>query len=238
MTEIFINVLFGTGLRAPAAPGSIFAVYAQTASGDYLGVTLSVVGGIAASFLVATFLLKPDKGDWTRATWTSRPRDGGDEGQGLTRIVGGQRVQGHAHRADPSIVFACDAGMGSSAMGASVLRNKIKDAGFTEVTVVNKAIANLDDSYDLVVTHQDLTERARHRTAQPSTSRSTTSWPAPGTTTSSECSARRTVLSRYLRAWGLRPQPPLHRHPLGAAPNPRSPQRRGCARCFPTRPSS
>jgi PTS system mannitol-specific IIC component len=62
------------------------------------------------------------------------------------------------------IVFACDAGMGSSAMGASVLRNKLKKAGFNDVNVVNVAIANLDDSYDLVVTHQDLTLRARDRT--------------------------------------------------------------------------
>ncbi len=43
-----------------------------------------------------------------------------------------------------SIVFACDAGMGSSAMGASVLRNKMKKAGIEGVTVVNQAIANLD----------------------------------------------------------------------------------------------
>ena len=63
-----------------------------------------------------------------------------------------------------NIVFACDAGMGSSAMGASVLRKKIQDAGHPEVTVVNKAIANLDDSYDLVVSHQDLTDRARQKT--------------------------------------------------------------------------
>ena len=59
-----------------------------------------------------------------------------------------------------NIVFACDAGMGSSAMGASVLRKKIKDAGFGDVTVVNRAISNLDDSWDLVVTHQDLAGRA------------------------------------------------------------------------------
>jgi PTS system mannitol-specific IIC component len=62
------------------------------------------------------------------------------------------------------IVFACDAGMGSSAMGASILRNKVKKAGFDDVTVVNLAIANLADNVDLVVTHRDLTERARDRT--------------------------------------------------------------------------
>jgi mannitol PTS system EIICBA or EIICB component len=62
------------------------------------------------------------------------------------------------------IVFACDAGMGSSAMGASILRNKVKKAGFDDVSVVNIAIANLDDNVDLVITHRDLTERARDRT--------------------------------------------------------------------------
>jgi PTS system mannitol-specific IIC component len=54
--------------------------------------------------------------------------------------------------------------MGSSAMGASVLRKKIQDAGHGDVTVVNKSIANLADDYDVVVTHQDLTARARERT--------------------------------------------------------------------------
>ncbi len=63
-----------------------------------------------------------------------------------------------------TIVFACDAGMGSSAMGASVLRKKIQAAGFSDVTVVNKAIANLDDTYDVVVSHQDLIERASQKT--------------------------------------------------------------------------
>lgn len=63
-----------------------------------------------------------------------------------------------------NIVFACDAGMGSSAMGASVLRNKIKKADVDGVTVTNKAIANLDGSEDLVITQQQLTDRARAKT--------------------------------------------------------------------------
>jgi PTS system mannitol-specific IIC component len=63
-----------------------------------------------------------------------------------------------------SIVFACDAGMGSSAMGATVLRNKIKKAGIEGVTVVNKAIANLTDDVDIVITQEQLTERAKQKT--------------------------------------------------------------------------
>ena len=62
-----------------------------------------------------------------------------------------------------SVVFACDAGMGSSAMGASVLRNKVKKAGIEGVTVVNKAIANLDGTEDLIITQEELTERAKQK---------------------------------------------------------------------------
>ena len=49
-------------------------------------------------------------------------------------------------------------------MGASVLRNKVKKAGFDDVKVVNLAIANLIDDIDLIVTHQDLTPRAKDQT--------------------------------------------------------------------------
>ena len=41
-------------------------------------------------------------------------------------------------------------GMGSSAMGASVLRKKIQSAGFADVTVVNKAISTLTDTWERV----------------------------------------------------------------------------------------
>ena len=53
-----------------------------------------------------------------------------------------------------------DAGMGSSAMGASLLRKKVQAAGLP-IQVTNLAINNLDETADLVITHQDLTERAR-----------------------------------------------------------------------------
>ena len=163
MTGVAINVLFDVGLRAPAAPGSIIAVYAQTASDSYLGVTLSVFGAAAVSFLVASVLLKTDKAEeaddeLVHATASMEAMKGKRSiaSSALAPTAGGSRID--------SIVFACDAGMGSSAMGASVLRRKIQAAGFGDVTVTNQAISNLTDSYGLVVTHRDLTDRARQRT--------------------------------------------------------------------------
>ncbi len=171
MTGIFINVLFGSGLRAPAAPGSIIAVYAQTASGSFLGVTLSVFGAAAVSFAVAALLLKTDRsdddGDLAAATAGMEALKGkkSSVSSALVGSAGGAALVGTANGGPiTNIVFACDAGMGSSAMGASVLRKKIQGAGFTDVKVTNQAISNLTDDYGLVVTHQDLTDRARQKT--------------------------------------------------------------------------
>jgi mannitol PTS system EIICBA or EIICB component len=162
MTGIFINVLFHSGLRAPAAPGSIISVLAQTASGSFPGVILSVVGACAVSFTVAALLLKTDRatdeGDLAAATAEMEALKGKKSSVSAALL-------GSADRSPiTSIVFACDAGMGSSAMGASVLRKKIQKAGFADVTVINQAISNLTDGYGLVVTHRDLTDRARQKT--------------------------------------------------------------------------
>jgi mannitol PTS system EIICBA or EIICB component len=165
-TQILINVIFGSGLRAPAAPGSVFAVYAQCPADSLLGVTLSIIGGMAATFVVASILLKLDKSEDPEDQLIAATHHM-EELKGKESSVSSQLTGAHgsgpmlATKPVEAIVFACDAGMGSSAMGASVLRKKVHDAGFTSVTVVNKAIANLGDDQDLVVTHQDLTDRAR-----------------------------------------------------------------------------
>ncbi|MCU6482321.1 PTS mannitol transporter subunit IICBA [Arthrobacter sp. A2-55] len=159
MTGIFMLVITGSGLRAPAAPGSIFAVYAMTASDSYVGVTLSVVLAATVSFLVGSFILRispvPAESD-NLGEATAKMEAMKGKKSSVASMLAGAATKGPIS----TVVFACDAGMGSSAMGASVLRNMIKKAGFPEVKVTNSAIANLTDSYDVVVTHQDLAERA------------------------------------------------------------------------------
>jgi PTS system mannitol-specific IIC component len=166
MTGIATLAITGAGLVAPAAPGSIIAVLAQTSRDSYLGVILAVVLATAASFLVASVILKTtkhsDEVDLNDATSKMEAMKG-KKSSVSSALTGAGAGVGTAVLAGPikNIVFACDAGMGSSAMGASVLRNKIKAAGFPDVKVTNAAIANLSDTYDVVITHQDLTERAK-----------------------------------------------------------------------------
>ena len=171
MTGIFTLVVTGAGLRSPAAPGSIIAVYASTARDSYVGVTLSVLFATTVSFLIASVVLKaskePAEDDLDQATHRMEALKGKKSSVSAALIGEGVGASGVAVLATPitNIVFACDAGIGSSAMGASVLRNKIKAAGFPDVKVTNSAIANLTDTYDVVITHQDLTERAKPATA-------------------------------------------------------------------------
>jgi PTS system mannitol-specific IIC component len=183
MVGIGTLAVFDAGLRAPAAPGSIIAVLAQTASDSYVGVILSVLLAAATSFAISSVLLKLDRkegGDLVEATAEMEALKGRKSSVSALLSASDEAVEdeldaagvhhhgtgtgrGTAATGQPihRIVFACDAGMGSSAMGASVLRNKIKKAGFADVDVQNVAIANLTDDVDLIVTHQDLTPRAR-----------------------------------------------------------------------------
>ncbi|MER7796972.1 PTS sugar transporter subunit IIA [Microbacterium sp. NPDC096154] len=177
-TGVLTNVIFQSGLVAPASPGSIFAVLIQTAPGSHLGVILSVLLSAAVTFLVsAVFLLASRKRDLAAdaagsdgfADAVARTEaNKGKSSAALSGLAGaaGSTAAG-ATVAPPQtierVVFACDAGMGSSAMGASVLRNKFKAAGIEGVNVTNKAIAGLDGTADLVITQAQLTDRARQR---------------------------------------------------------------------------
>ncbi|SDO57998.1 PTS system D-mannitol-specific IIA component, Fru family /PTS system D-mannitol-specific IIB component, Fru family /PTS system D-mannitol-specific IIC component, Fru family [Microbacterium testaceum StLB037] len=157
---------------------------------NLLVVYLSVVVAAAVTFLVAGVILRAsrkrdqeaegdsfaaaidqtaaNKGKESSALGALRTRAAGTTGSGTTEAADrdvdaalGGAAGAVATKQLNNIVFACDAGMGSSAMGASVLRNKIKKAGIDGVTVTNQAIANLDGSADLVITQNQLTDRAK-----------------------------------------------------------------------------
>jgi PTS system mannitol-specific IIC component len=163
-TGVATNMVFHSGLRAPAAPGSIIAVWLQSPASSIVGTTLSVVFAATVSFLITSVILKADKSeavdDLAHHTAQMEANKGKASSVSGVLLGGGAATAGKQIR---NIVFACDAGMGSSAMGASVLRKKIQAAGHHEVTVINKAISNLRDDVDLVVTHQDLTARAQQQ---------------------------------------------------------------------------
>ncbi|MBM2659544.1 PTS mannitol transporter subunit IICB [Staphylococcus pseudoxylosus] len=71
-----------------------------------------------------------------------------------------ENVDAHDYSKVNHVIFACDAGMGSSAMGASMLRNKFKKVDIQDVDVTNTAINQLPSDAQLVITQKKLTDRA------------------------------------------------------------------------------
>jgi mannitol PTS system EIICBA or EIICB component len=175
-TGVLTNVIFQSGLRAPASPGSIIAVLAQTPPGSFLGVILSVIFSAAVSFIVSAVIIRSSRkrdlaaleaGEDQLAAAVAKNEANKGRASSVGGLLGTTTAAAAAGTATEtkinSIVFACDAGMGSSAMGATVLRDKLKKAGITGVKVENKAIANLEDNVDLVITQQQLTARAEQK---------------------------------------------------------------------------
>lgn len=178
---VFTFQLFGAGLVAAPSPGSIIAYFTMTPKGGHLGMLAGILVATVVSFLVASLILK-----------TSKQKDEQEESleeaqakmQAMKAQAKGTAASGISASAANSIaataeagtvqkvkedvqkiVFACDAGMGSSAMGASVLRKKLTNAG-VGVVVINTAINDIPTDADIVITHQTLTERAKLKAPQ------------------------------------------------------------------------
>ena len=94
------------------------------------------------------------------ATSTEESNNTEDDAYQLLDNYNTEDVDAHDYSNVNHVIFACDAGMGSSAMGASMLRNKFKKAGISDVNVTNTAINQLPNDAQLVITQKTLTDRA------------------------------------------------------------------------------
>lgn len=154
-----VFVLTGAGLAAPASPGSIFAVMAMTPKGGFVPVLAGVIVGAVVSFLVGSIILKSSKDD----------EESFDEAQakikGMKAESKGAKVAEATVNVSKSdvklIVFACDAGMGSSAMGESILKKALKDAGINDIAVKHSSVDSIPQEANVIFTQENLVERAR-----------------------------------------------------------------------------
>ncbi|WP_151733591.1 PTS mannitol transporter subunit IICB [Paenibacillus tengchongensis] len=158
----FVFNLMGAGLTASPSPGSIIAYLAMTPKGGYIPVLAGVIVAAAVSFALAALLLKTSKQadeEMDLEEATAKVKD--MKAAGNVPAAAANAVVANVRNKDEvkKIVFACDAGMGSSAMGASVLRKKLQGAG-VNITVINSAVSEIPADADIVVTQKTLTDRA------------------------------------------------------------------------------
>ncbi|MGR5151004.1 PTS mannitol transporter subunit IICBA [Photobacterium swingsii] len=168
MAGVFTLTIFNAGIVSPASPGSIFAILLMTPKASFIGVILSVIAATATSFCVAALLMKTqsttDEDDDTLADATSKMKGMKSSSKGASATVTAEDKSNIKMADVRKIIVACDAGMGSSAMGASLLRKKVQQAGL-DIDVTNCAINSLPQEVDIVITHKDLTDRARKHAA-------------------------------------------------------------------------
>ena len=157
---VFTFNLMGVGLTAPASPGSILALVMMAERHCYVGLFLGVLAAAAVSFVIAVPLLK-FMGKDTSLEEAQQKKDAmKKQAKGIQEeavsVQGKAEGQGRIRK----IAFACDAGMGSSAMGATVLKKKIAAAGLEGIEVIHTPVSSIPADVQIVVTHRELGERA------------------------------------------------------------------------------
>ncbi|MCI8817982.1 MAG: PTS mannitol transporter subunit IICBA [Oscillibacter sp.] len=159
---IFTLSVLGGGLVAAASPGSIIAEMLMTPPGGYFANIAGIAVGCAVSFFLSAFLLKMFGKDASLEEAQAQVAASKAASKGQA-IPAGTSVSAKDVR---KIVFACDAGMGSSAMGATMVRNKLKDAGITDIEVIHYPVGEIPGDCQIVVTHHELSGRAAERAPQ------------------------------------------------------------------------
>ncbi len=156
--------ILDVGLVAGPSPGSIFAYLMLTPKGNFLGIIAGILVSAAVSFLVASSILKVSKGKGTDEDLqasTARSKAMKQEGKDILKkeMLSETPVKEKKEKIT-NVAFACDAGLGSSAMGAGAFRKKLKEQGI-DITVKHYAIERVPEEAQIVVTHENLLERAK-----------------------------------------------------------------------------
>ena len=150
---ILFYSITGAGLSGPASPGSIIAYMAMAPRDSMITVLLGVIIAAAVSFLIAIPIIRMSNVKSLDAATTQMKE--------MKAAAKGTEPQMSAAPGQiKKIVFACDAGMGSSAMGATKFRNRIQDQK-PGLIVTNTSVDNIPADADIVVCQRVLADRAR-----------------------------------------------------------------------------
>lgn len=147
---VLVFSLFSVGLVATPSPGSIFSILFLAAKGDALKILLGIIVSTIVSFVVSGFFIKR-----TSEEDLNKAKSGVGE---LKSNLNLQEYKAIDFSNINKIVFSCDAGMGSSAMGASKFRNRLKKEGI-KIDVEYSSVDNIPRDTQIVVTHENLKDR-------------------------------------------------------------------------------
>lgn len=149
--------LTGCGLKGPSSPGSIIAFLAMAPKDKIFMIALGVLIAAAVSFVIASVIIRATSSNASIEEAQEQMADMKAQAKGTAAVTDAESVR--------KVIFACDAGMGSSAMGATKFRNRIK-AARPDISVTNTSVDNIPADCDIAVVQTTLQDRAKKSAPQ------------------------------------------------------------------------
>ena len=133
ITGTTIFQFLNAGLTMPVSPGSIILMLTSASSYSRISLLLGVLGSALVSFILSLIILLNRNDEKNVAV----------------------EIKGESQMID-QIIVACDAGIGSSAMGASLIDKELKRLGI-ELPVTNQSIYEVENNRaSLILVHSQL----------------------------------------------------------------------------------
>ncbi|MFI3546554.1 PTS mannitol transporter subunit IICB [Mammaliicoccus sciuri] len=159
MSGIITFKLFNVGLVAGPSPGSIISYLILTPKGNYLGVIAGVLVATIVTFIFTAIILKYDKKDMDDFSFEENVEKSKSMKQEGKKDIRNENI--NLNNTYDKIAFACDAGMGSSAMGATTFRRKLQKENVNDIFVKHYRIEDVPQDTNIIVVHQDLLDRTK-----------------------------------------------------------------------------
>ena len=173
MSGVLTTLILKGGLIAVPAPGSIIAMLAVTPKGGFIATIGSVLISAIITFLLSSIFVKKSHSEEnleeaiekSKSNKSLNSNDTENKEKNIISQINEMTLEEALKNNIKinKIVVACDAGMGSSAMGATILKKLATEKGIENITIVNSAISNLDNSADIIITQKSLTALAKEK---------------------------------------------------------------------------
>lgn len=150
-----VYVATGAGLVATPSPGSIFAHIALAPKGGLLPVLLGIAAGAVVTFLVAMPIVSRAEAPAAESEPASETKARASPDTSETK----------GHTLPSTIFFVCEAGMGSSVMGSSVLQKVLHNARL-DIKVEHAALSEIPPAAEVIIAHRSLASRVREAAPQ------------------------------------------------------------------------
>lgn len=149
-TECFVRL--GCGLQTPVSPGSVVTILLMAGKGAWIKAGLGIVLSACISFTGSMLVLKIQKR--IRRGAETEPGPESEKYEPIQVKESEKEVENMTVRIQ-KIGFVCDAGVGSSAMGAALFRRKLAQNRIEGMEVEAYACDRIPEGLDLIVCQKD-----------------------------------------------------------------------------------